>query len=102
MAEENFETEENVDAEETFEAEENFGFEEEEFDFEDEFDRLREKTVRTSAVYDEMEYEEVEAEESSGGFISQFSPTQRLILALLLLLDIAAIVVGALVVFEII
>ena len=83
-------------------AEENFDFEDEEFDFEDEFDRLREKTVRTSAVYDEMEYEELEAERSRGNFITQFSPQQRLILALLLLLDIVAIVVGALVVFNVI
>lgn len=82
--------------------EENFDFEEEEFDFEDEFDRLREKTVRTSAVYDEMEYEELEAEETGGGFIGQFSPQQRLVLALLLLLDIVAIAVGALVVFNVI
>lgn len=83
-------------------AEENFEFEDEEFDFEDEFDRLREKTVRTSAVYDEMEYEELEAEETRSGFIGQFSPQQRLVLALLLLLDILAIVVGALVVFNVI
>lgn len=83
-------------------AEENFEFEDEEFDFEDEFDRLREKTVRTSAVYDEMEYEELEAEEPRSGFIGQFSPQQRLVLALLLLLDILAIVVGALVVFNVI
>ena len=83
-------------------AEENYEFEDEEFDFEDEFDRLREKTARTSAVYDEMEYEELEAEETRGGFIGQFSPQQRLILALLLLLDIVAIVVGTLVVFNVI
>lgn len=83
-------------------AEENFDFEDEEFDFEDEFDRLREKTVRTSAVYDEMEYEELEAEETGGSFISQFSPQQRFILAVLLLLDILAIVVGALVIFNVI
>lgn len=82
-------------------AEENFEFEDEEFDFEDEFDRLREKTARTSAVYDEMEYEELEGEETGGGFVGQFSPQQRLVLALLLLLDIVAIVVGALIIFNV-
>ena len=43
-------------------AEENYELEDETlsepFDFEDEFDRLRQKTARTSAVYDEMELEE--------------------------------------------
>ncbi len=73
------------------------------FDFEDEFDRLREKTMRTSAVYDEMEFEELEEEVvAERGFLGQFSPQQRFILALLLLLDIVAIAVGALVVFNVI
>lgn len=82
-------------------AEENFEFEDDTFDFEDEFDRLREKTARTSAVYDEMEYEELE-EERGGGFLGQFSPQERLVLTLLLLLDIVVIVVGALVIFDVV
>jgi hypothetical protein len=77
--------------------------EEEDFDFEDEFDRLREKTARTSAVYDEMEFEELEEEVAvERGFLAQFSPQQRFFLALLLLLDIVAIGVGVLVVFNVI
>ncbi|MDT8306256.1 MAG: hypothetical protein RRC07_09990 [Anaerolineae bacterium] len=73
--------------------------EEDSFDFEDEFDRLREKTARTSAVYDEMEYEELEEEVvEQRGFLGQFSPQQRFVLALLLLLDILAIGFGVLVV----
>lgn len=78
-------------------AEENFEFEDESFDFEDEFDRLRQKTARTSSVYDEMELEELE-EEQSEGFFSQISPQQRFVLALLLLLDILAIALGVLVI----
>ena len=84
---------------------EEFEFEEEQrddsFDFEDEFDRLRQKTTRTSAVYDEMEFEELE-EEGGEGFLAQISPQQRLILALLLLLDIIVIAIGALVVVGVI
>ena len=84
---------------------EEFDFEEEQrddsFDFEDEFDRLREKTTRTSAVYDDMEFEELE-EEGGEGFFAQISPQQRLILALLLLLDIVVIAIGALVVVGVI
>lgn len=84
---------------------EEFEFEEEQgddsFDFEDEFDRLRQKTTRTSAVYDDMEFEELEEEEGEG-FFAQISPQQRLILALLLLLDIVVIAIGALVVVGVI
>jgi hypothetical protein len=76
---------------------------EDSFNFEDEFDRLREKTTRTSAIYDEMEFEEFEEEAvADRGFLGQFSPQQRFFLALLLLLDIIAITVGALVVFNVI
>lgn len=73
-------------------------------DFDDEFDRLRQKTARASAVYDDMEYEELEEEVGGrgGGFLGQFSPQQRLILAVLLLLDILVIGLGALVIFKII
>ena len=85
---------------------EEFDFEEEQedtFDFEDEFDRLREKTARTSAVYDEMEFEDLEEEVAEErGFLGQFSPQQRFVLALLLLLDILAVGLGVLVVFNVI
>lgn len=85
---------------------EEFDFDEEQDDavnFEDEFDRLREKTARTSAVYDDMEFEDLEEEVVvERGFFGQFSPAQRFILALLLLLDILAIGLGVLVVFNIV
>jgi hypothetical protein len=84
---------------------EEFDFEQEDEspDFEDEFDRLREKTARTSAVYDDMEFEDLEEEVvEERSFLGQFSPAQRFILALLLLLDILAIGLGVLVVFNII
>ena len=74
--------------------------EEEEFDFDDEFDRLREKTARTSAVYDELEEDEMVVERE--GFFASITPIQRLILAVLLLLDIVVIVVGGLVLIGII
>jgi len=55
----------------------------------DDFDTLREKSTRTSSVYDDLE-----AEESGGGGVAgtlgQYSPAQRLILAFLLFLDIVA------------
>ncbi len=73
------------------------------FDFEDEFDRLRQKTARTSAVFDDMEMEEelVEYEEERG-FFARISPGQRLILLLLLLLDIVVIAVGFMAIFNVI
>lgn len=57
-------------------------------DFEDDFETLREKSTRTSTVYDDLE-----AEESGGGaagVIRQYSPAQRLILAFLLFIDVIA------------
>lgn len=85
-------------------AEEEFGLEEEEvsFDFEDEFDRLRQKTSRTSAVYDDMELEDELEEETSQGFLAQITPGQRLILLVLLLLDIVVIAIGTMAVFNLI
>lgn len=55
----------------------------------EDFEHLREKSVRSSSVYEDIDG----FDESRGsGILSQFSPIQRLILALLVLLDI--IVVG--------
>ena len=54
----------------------------------EDLDSLREKSARASTVYDDLEGEEPE---SSGGFLSRYSPTQRLILALLVLLDVVAL-----------
>lgn len=56
----------------------------------DELDSLREKSTRASSVYDDLEADE-EAKDESGGFLSQYSGSQRLILALLLLIDIVAL-----------
>ena len=80
MAEENYEIEEEPESEG--------------FDFEDEFDRLRQKTARTSAVYDKMELEEELEMEENRSFLGQISAGQRLILLIVLLLDIVVITVG--------
>jgi hypothetical protein len=53
----------------------------------EELDSLREKSTRASSVYDDLEGEA----ESSGGFLSKYTPAQRLLLALLLFLDIVAL-----------
>lgn len=55
----------------------------------EDFEHLREKSVRSSSVYEDMDGLEGSG---GGGILSQFSPIQRLILAVLVLLDI--IVVG--------
>lgn len=65
----------------------------------DELDSLREKSTRTSDVYDVLE------EEKSGGLsatISGFSPSQRLILALLIFIDVVACACALLVVTRVI
>lgn len=101
--------EENYDETFSFEEEENppFSIEEEgedspPFDFEDEFDRLREKTARTSSVYDDMAYDDELVVEDERGFFAQITPAQRLILLVLLLLDIVVIAVGFMALFNII
>ncbi|MCA9970618.1 MAG: hypothetical protein KC425_10410 [Anaerolineales bacterium] len=54
----------------------------------DEFDRLRQQSARASAAQDDLTYE-VERSSSSGGFsLSQFSPGQRLVLGILVLLNV--------------
>ena len=85
-------------------------FEEEEVnpDEMDEFDQLRRRSVRTGSAFDELEADEGSPRErpsatgsyaaSSASFsMSNFSPGQRMILALLVLLDILAVGFGALV-----
>jgi hypothetical protein len=76
--------------------------------FDDSFDQLRDKTVRGETVdnnlaADEEVMEDIVAEEnassSSGGFsLDQFSPGQRLVLAILVILNIIVIGFGLLVV----
>jgi hypothetical protein len=53
----------------------------------DELDSLREKSTRASSVYDDLEGDE-QPEEESGGFLSQFTGAQKLILAILLLINV--------------
>ncbi len=55
----------------------------------EELDSLREQSTRASTVYDDLEGEEVS--EESGGFLSQYSTQQKLILALLLFLNVVAL-----------
>ena len=94
------EEEEEFEGEATaLEFEDEFENEEAAVDFEDEFDRLRQKTARTSAVYDEMDVDAEMEEAESQGFFSQITPVQRLILLVLLLLDIVVIAVGFMAVF---
>jgi hypothetical protein len=57
---------------------------------EDEFDSLRKKSVRTSLVYEELEEEE-NGRPAIGEIINNFSPSQRLLLAVLLLLNVLAL-----------
>lgn len=61
---------------------------------EDELESLREKSAFSTDVYEDMDYDEG----SSGlaGFMNQLTPGQRLILAVLLLLDVIAIAIGLL------
>lgn len=62
---------------------------------EDEFDALRQRSARVSSAYDDLSLEEEEG--SGGGFsLEQFTPPQRLILALLVLLNVVVGVVAIL------
>ena len=54
----------------------------------EELESLREQSTRASSVYDDLEGEPVS--EDSGGFFSQLTGGQKLILALLLFVNIAA------------
>lgn len=64
----------------------------------DDFDRLRQQSARASSSYDDLTLEE--DSRSSGGFaLNQFTPSQRLILAILVLLN---VVVGAIALFAMI
>jgi hypothetical protein len=59
----------------------------------EELDNLREKSTRTSSIFDDMETGDQEA--SSGGGFSSLTPQQRLILAFLLFLNVIACAAGA-------
>lgn len=63
----------------------------------DEFERLRRRTVRAGAAFDEMSLDESAASSSTGGgLMASFTPAQRLILAVLVLLNIIVIGLGVL------
>jgi hypothetical protein len=70
------------------------------FDEEDEFDQLRVKSARTGSTYDEMDL--ADEGRSEGLSLSHLTPPQRVILAVLLLLDVVVIVVGVLLIYRII
>jgi hypothetical protein len=64
----------------------------------EELDNLREKSTRTSTIYDDLEVEG--GGSSSEGFsLESLTPQQRLILAFLLFLNVIACAVGAVVLF---
>jgi hypothetical protein len=56
----------------------------------DELDSLREKSTRASSVYDDLEGDEQPAS-TGDGFLSRYTGPQKLILAVLLLIDIVAL-----------
>jgi hypothetical protein len=64
------------------------------FDEEDDFDQLRRKSARASATYDDIETDV--DDEGEGISLSHLSPSQRLVLAVLLLLNVIVITVGIL------
>ena len=70
----------------------------------DEFDQLRRKSARTGSMQDEMETTGTATTTRSGGSFawSSFTPGQRLLLALLVILDIVAIAFGVMVVVGIV
>ena len=55
----------------------------------EELESLREQSTRASSVYDDLEGDSTS--ESSGSFFSQLTSGQKLILALLLFINIAAL-----------
>lgn len=60
---------------------------------EDEFDQLRQRSARASTAYEDVEIEEG----GGGGFsLSLLTPGQRLVLAVLLLLNVIVIIIGVL------
>ena len=63
----------------------------------EELENLREKSARTSSIYDDLE---VEGGSSGSGFsLSSLTPQQRFILAFLLFLNVIACAVGVVVIF---
>ncbi len=59
----------------------------EEFDDYDEFDGLREKSARRAAAYEAVDF----YDEEESGFFDRVTPMQRLILAIVLVVDVIII-----------
>ena len=59
----------------------------EEYDEYDEFDDLREKSARRAAAYEAIDY----YDEEETGMFQRFTPMQRLILAIFLVIDVIII-----------
>ncbi|MBE2221046.1 MAG: hypothetical protein IAF02_05870 [Anaerolineae bacterium] len=66
-------------------------------DNDDEFEQLRQKSARSGSMYDDMETDNQGQSSGSSFSWSSFSSGQRLVLALLIVLDILAIGFGVLV-----
>lgn len=64
----------------------------------EELDNLREKSTRTSSIYDDLEVEE-EGSAREGFSLSALTPQQRFILAFLVFINVIACAVGAVVLF---
>jgi hypothetical protein len=64
----------------------------------DQFEQLRQKSARSGSMYDDMEADGAGQSSNSSFSWSSFSSGQRLVLALLIVLDIVAIGFGVLVV----
>jgi hypothetical protein len=64
----------------------------------DQFEQLRQKSARSGSMYDDMEADGAAQSGGSSFSWSNFSSGQRLVLALLIVLDIVAIGFGVLVV----
>ncbi len=67
-------------------------------DDDDQFEQLRQKSARSGSMYDDMEADGAGQSGGSSFSWSSFSSGQRLILALLIVIDIVAIGFGVLVV----
>jgi hypothetical protein len=64
----------------------------------EELDNLREKSARTSTIYDDLQTTG-EGTSGGGGGLSGLTPQQRLILAFLLFLNVIACAAGAIFLF---
>lgn len=74
------------------------------FDESDQFDQLRETSARSETLYNEMDDDTFDEGGSSGGgfSLSDFSPGQKLILAVLVVLNVLMLGFGLLVILGVI